>query len=116
MARVNRSFSRETGGADKQCRRSQSEKVAELAPRHLRFFIAVVGTIDLMRSSCCSHIALVAPTLRQNFGDRFLGIRTHCSCPIVRLASRSMIRWPVAAQFSHALQTLRSRQLQPHSP
>jgi hypothetical protein len=58
-ARVKRRLSSEACGAYEQCSRSQSEKVAELAPRNLCFFFAVVGEVVLVRRSGQAHITFI---------------------------------------------------------
>src|SRR5215472_1243969 len=60
-SRIERRFSCESAGADKQSRRCQPEKVTELAARYLRFFITLVGKVGLMRSGGFAHIALIGP-------------------------------------------------------
>jgi hypothetical protein len=45
--------------AQKQRARSQEKKIAKLAARDLRFFVAVVGKFALVRRGGFAHVALV---------------------------------------------------------
>ena len=58
-ARVERCFRCEARSSDKQRRRSQSEKIAELTSSDLCFLVAFVGKLSLVRRRGGAYIVLV---------------------------------------------------------
>jgi hypothetical protein len=58
-ARIERSLRRKARSSGEQRRRSQSQKIAELASSYLRFLIALVRKLSLIRRRSGTNIVLV---------------------------------------------------------
>src|ERR1051325_1352266 len=84
---------------DEERSRSKSKEVAKLPARDLSLFVAIIGEVALVRSCGFAHIAFIATAVPKDLFNSFIEIRTHCSCPFVQLANRSMIQRRVAVRL-----------------